>query len=550
MWLVLVVLAVTIGCEDQDSVSSSGDTDTDADTDSDTDTDSDSDSDTDSDSDSDTDYDGPPIPETCEAAAEIFTSVGCEFWAVDLDVSDSIDANQFSIILSNPQESQSASVTIAHASAGVIYTETIPPGELRLVDAACAEEAADCLMPPQEVDVQGIGEDLAFYVTSDVPILVYQWNTYALDSASTDASLLLPVSSLSETYITASYFNWSHGTSVASQITLVATEDDTAVTVTPTETTLSYGGIESISAGVESPSFLLNAGDVLTVGAFGNPDWKDLSGSAVQADKRVAVFATNPCAMVPGGNWCCDHLEEQMLPLEAWGTEAVLSRYPPRHVCTAEQDPAYWRIVAGMADMRVTFDPPVADLGIEHEFAAQGEVLEFTSPSDHHVTGELLDPPDPDQPAAAFLAYQMMSGGEIDPCTDVGDWDFEGDPMMIISPPAGQYLDRYVFLTDQRYGYSFDHAVVVRESGTTVEIECLGELGDDQFEPVGSSDWQVARVLLDDPDDTTGCEDGVQRLTADGQVGLIVVGTARYQSYGYLGGIGLRSINPDPVIVE
>ena len=47
---------------------------------------------------------------------------------------------------------------------------------------------------------------------------------------------------------------------------------------------------------------------------------------------------------------------------------------------------------------------------------------------------------------------------------------------------------------------------------------------------------------------TTGCEDGAHLLYASDVVGLSVVGTADANSYGYLGGVGVRAINPVPII--
>ncbi|HUT76805.1 MAG TPA: hypothetical protein VM285_03920, partial [Polyangia bacterium] len=105
-----------------------------------------------------------------------------------------------------------------------------------------------------------------------------------------------------------------------------------------------------------------------------------------------------------------------------------------------------------------------------------------------------------------------------------------------------------VFNTDSVFDFAYDHIIVVRPLGIAVELDCMGVLSDAAFTQVGFSDWEVGRFFIDNPGNTTGCADGAHVLSAEGQVGLSVVGTASANSYGYLAGVGVRSINPDPVI--
>jgi hypothetical protein len=271
----------------------------------------------------------------------------------------------------------------------------------------------------------------------------------------------------------------------------------------------------------------------------------ELSGTVISADKPIAVFGGHSCAMVPTDEYyACDHVEEQLLPLVAWGTETVLARYAVRAAATETMDPALWRIVAGADNMTVTFDPPVSDVGSSYHFASQGEMLQFFSPVDHFAAATLDDPPDPGEPEAPFFAFQMMTGRFY-----VGgsayDW---GDPMMLLSPPAGQYLDRYVFNTDSKFDFDYDRIIIVRSAGVPVEVDCLGVLAETEFTAVGSSAYEVARVDLDNPVGVPGCTDGAHWITSEEPFGLSVVGEDFANSYGYLGGVGVRAINP--VIVE
>jgi hypothetical protein len=258
----------------------------------------------------------------------------------------------------------------------------------------------------------------------------------------------------------------------------------------------------------------------------------------------VAVFGANAAAYSPDPPLYgyADHLEEQMLPLAAWGTSAALARHAVRHNCTSyADDPVIWRVIAGADNMTVTFDPPApSPAGTTYGFSEQGEFLEFMSTEDHFVSAVYDVPEDPANPEAPFLAYQTMTGSAYPNCTDL-----EGDPMILQAPPAGQFLDRYVFNTDDMFDYAYDHIIIVRPAGATIELDCADLTG---FTAIGSGEWEVLRFYIDNPANDTGCLDGVHVIYGDQPFGLSVVGTDHCQSYGYLGGVGVRYINPDPGI--
>ena len=97
-------------------------------------------------------------------------------------------------------------------------------------------------------------------------------------------------------------------------VSVVATEDDTTVTLFPTAL-VHAGAIEDV---------VLDRGQVLTTisSQRGAPRWGNLSGTRVVADKAVAVFSGSVATSEPAdADACCaDHVEHQMLPLTAWGT--------------------------------------------------------------------------------------------------------------------------------------------------------------------------------------------------------------------------------------
>jgi hypothetical protein len=546
-YLIVLMLFVSaagltgLACEANPNPSFGSDDDSSTDSDSDTDTDTDTDSDTDSDSDSDTGYEGPAIPETCEDAAVALNSVGCEFFVADLDVQDGKDGNTYSVVVSNPHEDQTVEVAVEHGQLGELYNTTLAPFQLEVINMSCD---ALCLAPPQQVQQQGIATGAGFRLVSDVPVLAYQWNPYGVGLASTDASLLIPVTSLDGTYVAASWGSGPGATwwpELTSEITVVITEDETEISFIPSVDVAEHGGLGPYPAGVETGTFVLNAFDVITLRP--NIQDEDMTGTAIQASAPVVVYGCHSCGNVPSSSWtACDHVEEQILPLAAWGDETVLAHAGFTPDCTNPL--VVWRIIAGADNMTVSFDPPAPlPAGDSYSFAQQGEMLVFESADDHFVVGLLNDPEDTDEPEAPFFAYQMLPG-----CSYTGCSSCNGDPMMLSSPPAGQYLDRYVFTTDDLFDFTYDHIVIVRSAGTEVTLECLGLIPDTEFTPVGSTEFEVARIYIDDPESSTPCTDGANVITATEPFGLSVVGTASANSYGYLGGVGVRAINPNPVI--
>ncbi len=535
--LLLAPLSLAMSCSEKQVRPGDGnDTDTGSDTDTDIDTD------TDTNTDIDTDTEEPMIPETCEDAAAAMTSVGCDFFMADLDNHTPSDPSTYAVVVSNPHEDQSANVSVYTGEGASIYNVNLAAGALQVIEVTCS---GSCLEQPAQIEEQGIKIGAGFRLTSDVPVLAYQWNPYGWDLYSTDASLLIPVTSLDGTYIVAAwgYGPWIEVSGLSSQVTVVATEDDTTIKFIPATDVPSLNGVGPIAAGVESEAYQLDAYDVIAIRAVAVN--ADLTGTVVQADKPVVVFGGHGCANVPDNTYqACDHVEEQILPLAAWGTKTILARPAPRGGCSAEADQVLWRIIAGVDDMTVTFDPPApSPVGAQYSFSQQGELLEFLSGTDHYVEGTLDDPPDPTEPEAPFFAYQMMTGEEYAACGGG-----EGDPMMLQSPPAGQFLDRYVFNTDNVFDFTYDQIIVVRQVDTEVTLDCVGLIPDSFFSPVGSSEWQVGRIFIDDPASSMGCLDGAHLLTATAPVGLSVVGTSSCNSYGYLGGVGVRAINPTPII--
>ncbi len=136
-----------------------------------------------------------------------------------------------------------------------------------------------------------------------------------------DATRILPVQTLGTTYRVASHNAPGINAQSRSELLIVATEDGTEVEITPTVATESphAAGVPFVVSLNQGESYQLKA----------QSPTLDLTGTLVRAldesgaCRPFAVFAGNTCGLVPTNCQACDHLYEQLLPVDYWGTAFI-----------------------------------------------------------------------------------------------------------------------------------------------------------------------------------------------------------------------------------
>jgi hypothetical protein len=456
----------------------------------------------------------------CDEAGDFSTNLGCEFWAVDLP---NDDRGTFE---SPPAADQQFSVSVGNPSGlAPAQVEVYLPGE----DIPFASAQVDprtthtFTLPPASIEPNfGTFDGLAYRVVSDTPIVAYQFNP--LDNTtevySNDASLLLPTHALGDDYVavTGSAILLSQGAAdpmprnAGAFVSVVATQDNTEVEIDPTAPLV--GGNVSTQT--------LNAGQVWTIvstqdsGATGN-----LSGTRVQANAPVAVFAGNVATIEPleAGECCADHLEHQLSPRTAWSSRYAVA--PPPSVTGQGDDPALYRFTGAFDDTHLLYCPE-APAGAP-EFINAGETIEFQTDQPFTVVAENRD--HAFGMAQFLLSNQVLSTGGL------------GDPAMMIVPSALQFESRLAFVVPA--GYVETHISVIAQGDETVTLD-----GDDipegQFETLGVLDgerFRYAQVPVDE---------GQHIIEARGRVGVSVFGYDEAVSFAYPGGAGLRVVSVPP----
>lgn len=492
--------------------------------------------------------------DACAVAASERSNVGCDYMAVDLDnefaslIGTPPAQEQFAVVLANP------SMVLAHAQ--VFQSVGIPnaPGEtfVREVEVP-AGGLVRIDLDNREVDgstttVEGPGTMLvqhAYRIRTNFPVVAYQFNPI-VESASNDASLLLPVPALDTRYrvigwptanpITLPGFEMP-GIPDHSYVTIVGTEAGTNVRVTLggdiVAGEIAGGGtIPARSAG-EIVEMTIGAYDVLNLESDGIPG--DMTGTIVESSAPVAVFSGGERAIVGGGDlpahpsgepedFCCtEHVEEQVFPTSSWGKEFVVTRSPVRTDHPTWREPDVYRVLADANGTSITTNLPAP---FDRFSLSENEWVEFHADRSFVLTAS--------EPVS--IQQMLVSQGWV------VSWKsgHGGDPSMILFPPYEQYRADSIVLVPETF--SSNYVVISVPEGTTVTLD--GEdLGGDEFmrrcayETAGSVGGSIYTAV------TCPVEGGTHRIVGTNPVGVMVYGYHSVGSYGYAGGSNLTQIN-------
>lgn len=453
----------------------------------------------------------------CDLAASTKSNLGCEFWAVDMSNLPPRDTYTYAVTVSNPDFDLPVTVRIYDKRNGnetLLIEDSVAPRDVEVFNLSGSHAGFTSYYNGQDAGFlgNGIGIGTAFRVETDLPVLATQFNPIGgAVGHTTDASLLLPTHTLGEDYI---HLAWNRGYGDGSAMNIVATQDNTTVTVTPNVNTgAGSNGLPAMTAGVPT-DVVLNRYDYIQVGV----NDQNTSGSVIAADQPVAVFGGHACANVPQESVAaCDHVEEQIFPLETWGNNYVASRNPIRG-----GEPMRWRILASEDNTTINFDPAVS-IGAQVVLDA-GELVEFDELADFFVSAD--DP--------ILMAGYMLG------CTAANAPGCPGDPYMVQMVAVEQFQEDYVFLVDSSYDEDF--AKLVRPAGAEVTVECMGVVPENRWTPIGGSGFDWATIDMN-PGEAM-CSPGTNEASSPEGFGIIVSGQSSAASYAYPGGLALEAINP------
>jgi hypothetical protein len=514
------------------------------------------------------------------------TSNGCEFYAVEMDTTQEVMGACYAVFIVNQWKTgepakiavdrggqalpieQFARIPAGHGT-GVTYqpfdpTHGLPTNEIAVLflsrDPAATQDPTtddprvlascpDGVVPAVQGDasLHGTGTATAFHIKTNVPVVAYQMLPYGGGRARvTGATLLLPTTAWDTNYVVANAYkaplvSMINEPRAGPTAVVIASQDQTHVWLDPTTDIQPGGSVGGSAAGVPV-EYTLSHGQYLQI-----TQGTELTGSAVQSDRPVAVIGASTLVDIPLDVVRADTAEQMLPPVRALGSEYVAVRYRSRDPASEESVP--WRIVGTVDGTQLTYEP-AAPVGAPTTLGAR-QWAEFDSPGPFVVRSQDAEHP--------FYVASYMTGGK--------PYDGTGDPDFVNVVPPAQYLPRYTFFTDPTYPET--NLVVVRmrdpQSGAMpdVTLDCAGLLGG--WQPVGTAGtYEFSRVDLSTGDfqGVGGCDNGVHVIAGDSlaaRFGVTVWGWGndvtwppmdqtnprftRWVSYGYPAGANFAPLN-------
>ncbi len=327
--------------------------------------------------------------------------------------------------------------------------------------------------------------DAAVRVAADNEIRVSALN---LSAGTTDAFAALPVSSLGEQHRVMAWPGNAQSLAHRSQLAVAATQDGTNVTITPA------ADVGTHLAGVPY-MITLDRLDAYQLMAGG-----DLTGSLIESDAPIAVFGGNQCGQIPLYESYCDHLAEQTPPIELWGTEALSVPLATRSGGDT------FRALAAQDNTTVVFDGPSPSSIVLNA----GEYADVILDGNNRITAD-----------GPILVAQYSNGTGYDGA--------QGDPFMMLLPPANRFLDSYTFSTPlSLFANNYVNIVALTTDAFSGAVVLDGApILAGYFTAMPGSPYAGAQVPI---------SVGAHTLHAPNPLGLYVYGFANYNAYGYSGG--------------
>ena len=431
----------------------------------------------------------------CSLVTNDPSSIGCSFIANRML---NIFSNQSdSLIVGNTSQDKTANVQLYFVTNG--QNNEAPQGAP--IALGPGETHQFNLVNPAPDGVSALRVGGAYRVESDIPIIAYQHSPLGAQ-ATNDASMLLPEHALRSNHVVASYANSLTG-DYPSYFNVIAAEDDTTVNWTPRANTAAGAGVPAVNADATG-EVVLNRFDLLQVRVTDKNH--DISGTYVTGNgKKIWVVGATECVNVPSGVTWCDHIEEQMIPLDYWGETYVGAHSPDRG-----NEQHFWRIYAGADNVMISTDP--VQPGTPFTLMGAGDYIDLTVPNG---TSFVINGDGPFMPVQ-YLGSQ--NGGAS-----------TGDPSMYQMVPVEQFLKSYAFVTGTNYPQHF--VQIIRESGGA-DVVVDGQTVDGYYQ-VG--DYEVSDFSI---------SEGSHFATSDDAFGIVGIGYSQATSYGYPGGLRLQTINP------
>ena len=334
----------------------------------------------------------------------------------------------------------------------------------------------------------------------------------------TDAFLALPSVSIESgtyKYITAMATPWDRYDSF---IEIVAFENNTIMSITPNiDTTIG----STFTAAGTTTQITLHKYESFLIRQKG-----DLTGTRVISDKPISFITGHLCTNVPPDIGGCNHLVEQIPPVQNWGKRFATVPLKTRRAYDR------FKVVAGEDFTTVQIECTQSDgqSGYSASFILQeGGFKDIDIPSTDYcwIEGD-----------KRIILLQFSVGQEVD--------NVLSDPFMAMIPPVDQYSNGYTLATVPDGVQNYTHFInlyIPKDFFKPCEIflneQSLEEINVNftAIQSLGVTEVYGAQVEI------IGGVQTLRHSNKSASIGVLVYGFSHSNSYGYSGGLKLKTLS-------
>lgn len=440
--------------------------------------------------------------------AQNFSNKGKEFWVGYGYHQAMVDANNNNLqnLILYFTADVNATVKVEIPGVGWSRTYAVAANSVTESDPMPKTGAQDSRLFTEGIFNRGI------HITSDKPIVAY---AHIYNQNVSGATLLFPVNTLGQDYYSLNFKQRSNSPQSNSWAYVIATEDSTAVEITPSANTLTKSA--------NTPFIVtLNKGEIFNLmGTVSANTGVDLTGTRIRSVnlgnggcKRIAVFSGSGRVAITCANpTSSDNLIQQVFPQNAWGKQYLT-------VPTEKLKYNYFRIAVSNPATVVRING-VPATGLINNF-----YYEFLTNEPQNITAD-----EPVMVAQYITSTNFANGGPT--CGNTNNNN--GDPEMIYLSPIEQTIDK-ITLNSTNYNSITSHYInVIIKTIATSKFTLDGTNRASSFIPHPKDplfSYAIFNVVS-----------GRHTLKADSGFNAIAYGYGNFESYGYNAGTNIKDLN-------
>ena len=299
-----------------------------------------------------------------------------------------------------------------------------------------------------------------------------------------------------------------------SEVLLVGTEDNTTVTVVPTQNInvpqniqLSNSNEITAAAGT-SFSFTLHKMQTFLIGT---PIY-DITGTSIVSDKPLTVISGHECGNVPDNVAACEHITEQIPPTVDWGKQFLLTPYSGKPV-------QYYKIITASNYTTYNFT-----CGIDNTTTYY---LHTAGSSSTHSTGS--------NNYCSISSDKQILVTQLVPGHNLGN---TGDPAISLVPSVNQYSQDVVFVSPNINGITSHYINIATTNQSTILLDGVA------LPLTWNAIYSYTNNVIGYGTRLTSTSlDVPQILTSDNKFTTLIYGTGSSTAYSYSAGVIQGIIN-------